>query len=155
VSRWPLSIVRDLAARDEVAARQALAAALADQGWRRSERDAAADALRAHRSAADESARRAAVPGSSASLRGAALHLARLGAERPRLALALRAAEDALARAEREVEARREGLVAARRRIAIFERLRDAWRSARARALDAAADDSADDAVSARCRAAR
>jgi len=156
VRGWPFAVLLELAAREEAAVRAALADALAAQGWRRRERDAAADALRSHRTSENEVVRRPGAPApSAASLRGTALHLSRLRTERERLAEALGARDVALAAAARTVASTRDALAAARTAVAVLERHRDAWRAERARARAAAEDAAAEDLVSAARRAAR
>ncbi len=156
MSRWPLRIVLEQAASASAAAKEALSTALAAQVLRREERDVAAVALGVHLAVQAEATARARRAGTSAaSLRTAALHLARLRAEADRLAAALRVRDAALAEAGRRVELRRQGLATAGAAVHALEAHREGWRAARARARDRAEDAAADDLVSGRRRRRR
>jgi chromosome segregation ATPase len=156
VSRWPLGVVLERAVGDEAAAREAVSVALAAQALRREERDAAAGALCAHGAVEAEATGRARRAGTNAaSLRTAALHLARLRAEADRLSATLRARDAALAEARRRVELRRDALAAAGAAVRALEAHREGWRAARARARGRAEDAALDDLVTARRRPRR
>jgi len=158
VSRWPLRVVLDLAAREEAAARRAFAAALSAEARRVDEREAAAAELRAHAVLEGEASRAGPLGavgavGSAGSLRAAAFHLARLRQEGARLAHVLCARDATLAETRKELEGRRDALAAARGAVRALERHREIWREAQARRNARAEESAADEIVSARRRA--
>ncbi len=154
MTRWPLAVLLDLAARDEAAARRALSFALASEARRREERVIAAAVLRDHRDReADASGRGRWTGTRAASLQGSALHLARLRTEATLLGEELRGRDAAVAETHGEVEARRGALAAARIAVRALERHRETWRAARRRAHARAEDSAMDELVNARPRA--
>lgn len=150
--RWPLAAVLTVAAGRERAARIALGDALAEAARRRSGEEAAREALRAHRAATADLARRGGPsPGArAADLAGLALLATRRAADEGRLAAAVARREAEHGAALDEAERRRRALGEARAAVRALEARRQCWQAARARDAARAEADASDDVVSAR-----
>jgi hypothetical protein len=154
VRGYPLASVLALRAREAERARAELAGALDAVARRRSALERHDAAVAAHAERADAALRSAAGGEGPGALAARARWAARLRAELGALASLRGPLEHATAAAEREADARRAGLAAARGALRALEVHRDGWRAAEARRRDGREQDASDDLVSAR-RAAR
>jgi flagellar biosynthesis chaperone FliJ len=151
VTAHPLAALLLVRAREEAAARVALARAGAEEDRRRAERDAAAGRAEAHRARAEA---RVAVPGApgvaAAELSQRYAFLERLRREAAALEAAWREADAAVARAGAETERCRAAHAAARLALRALERHRDRWEREVARLRERREEAASDDLVSAR-----
>jgi flagellar export protein FliJ len=151
VTGYPLAALLVVRAREETAARLALARAGAEEDRRRAERDALAERAAAHRARAEAGA---AVPGrpgiAAAELRQRSAFLARLRSEAAALEALRREADGAVARARAETERCRAAHTAARVAVRALERHRERWEAEAARLRERREEAAQDDLVTAR-----
>jgi flagellar biosynthesis chaperone FliJ len=151
VRAYPFATLLVVRAREETAARLALARARAEEDRRLAERETAAERAAAHRARAEALAT---LPGRAgvavAELRERAAFRERLRREMAALDAFRRVAEGAVARAEAEAEHCRAAHAAARAAVRALERHRERWEAEAARLRDRREEAAADDLVSAR-----
>jgi hypothetical protein len=148
-------VLLELARRGELASRIALGEALAEAARREGEVAAAREALRLHREASADDARRAPGPEVWAGgLAGEARHASRRGEEEARLVAALGRREAEHDEARDDTARRRAALGEARAAVRALEARREVWRAARARDRARVEEEAADELVSARWGAA-
>jgi hypothetical protein len=150
VRTWPLHAVLALREGEEGEARRGLAAAISAEWAAERNREAAAARAAANGRRLGEAGRPFDGVASAAALRARGRFAERLRAEAAVLAAALAEAERALARARAVAAGRRAALAEASAARRALERHRDGWRAERARGVERAEEESAEDAVSAR-----